>query len=126
MTDIKLVAIDLDGTLLDAKKQVSPRNKLALERLVKSGILVALASARDCASILVKFPFKWPRLYHIGSGGTLVYETATSTMRWAEYLAPGYVQAGYDYLSCPATSCTLKSSNIVHMRDSRVGSRGTV
>jgi len=45
MADVKLVAIDLDGTLLTDDKQVSPRNAAAIKRLLTRGVVVALASA---------------------------------------------------------------------------------
>lgn len=42
----KLVASDLDGTLLDSRGQVSPRAKRAIERVVEQGVHVALTTAR--------------------------------------------------------------------------------
>ena len=40
----KLVAIDLDGTLLDSYGQVSERNKNAIQKAVDLGTKVVLAS----------------------------------------------------------------------------------
>jgi hydroxymethylpyrimidine pyrophosphatase-like HAD family hydrolase len=37
---IRLIAFDLDGTLLNAAKILTPRNKLALERAAEKGILI--------------------------------------------------------------------------------------
>lgn len=47
---IRLIALDLDGTLLDEAKRISPRNRDALRRAVDTGVTVALASGRmtDC------------------------------------------------------------------------------
>lgn len=47
---IRLIALDLDGTLLDAQKTISPRNRAALRRASELGVTVALASGRmtDC------------------------------------------------------------------------------
>ena len=42
----RLVAMDLDGTLLNGRKQVSERTRRALERLHDRGVLAVLASGR--------------------------------------------------------------------------------
>ncbi len=87
MTDIQLIVIDLDGTLLDDQKQLSPRNMAALEQALAHGVWVALATARDCASIKLKVPLTAPGLYYIGSGGALVYDVAADALIWAKYLS---------------------------------------
>ncbi len=43
----KLVAIDLDGTLLNSYGEVSDENKYAIEKAVKKGIIVVLASRKN-------------------------------------------------------------------------------
>jgi HAD superfamily hydrolase (TIGR01484 family) len=43
---IRLVAFDLDGTLLTSDKRLSPANRAALTDIVQSGVRVALASGR--------------------------------------------------------------------------------
>jgi hypothetical protein len=43
---IDLIALDLDGTLLDPKEQISPRNRAAIRRAVEAGIRVVLATGR--------------------------------------------------------------------------------
>ncbi|MHC4252566.1 MAG: Cof-type HAD-IIB family hydrolase [Planctomycetota bacterium] len=47
---IRLIALDLDGTLLNSEKTISPRNRTALRRASDAGVVVALASGRmtDC------------------------------------------------------------------------------
>lgn len=42
----KLVAIDLDGTLLDDQKKISPENIAAIQKLQEAGVVVVLASGR--------------------------------------------------------------------------------
>ncbi|MCM8772559.1 MAG: Cof-type HAD-IIB family hydrolase [candidate division WOR-3 bacterium] len=50
---IKLIAIDLDGTLLDSKGKISKEDKITLKKFAQKGVIVALASGRmtDCVSI---------------------------------------------------------------------------
>lgn len=48
--DIKLVAIDLDGTLLDNDRKISQRAKEAIQRVRAQGVEVTLATGRMFAS----------------------------------------------------------------------------
>ena len=43
---IKLIALDLDGTLLDSEKRLSPRNRAALERAAALGVHVVPTTGR--------------------------------------------------------------------------------
>ena len=47
----KLIAIDLDGTLLNSYGQVSERNREALKRAQEKGIQIVLASGRTTNSV---------------------------------------------------------------------------
>lgn len=46
----KLIAIDLDGTLLDSYGQVSEKSKGVIQKAVNQGIEVVLTSGRGAAS----------------------------------------------------------------------------
>ncbi len=48
----KIAVFDLDGTLTNSKKELSPRNKSALLRLQREGVRVVLASGRPTYGIL--------------------------------------------------------------------------
>lgn len=49
---IKLVALDLDDTLLDNKRRISPRTAELIKKVRKKGILVTLATGRMYSSAL--------------------------------------------------------------------------
>ncbi len=46
MTNIKLIALDLDGTLLNSDKQLTPENAAALEKAASAGIEIVPATGR--------------------------------------------------------------------------------
>ena len=46
MKKIRLVALDIDGTLLDDQKRLPPENRDALQEVARRGIRVAIASGR--------------------------------------------------------------------------------
>lgn len=50
--DIRLIALDLDGTLLNSKKEITPRTCAALEAAMAKGVRVVLASGRSLRGVL--------------------------------------------------------------------------
>ena len=48
---IKLMAFDLDGTLLNSNREISARNHQALQMAMENGIIIALVSGRNFPSI---------------------------------------------------------------------------
>src|SRR5271166_6078448 len=46
MRPIRLIAIDIDGTLLDSKVEISPANLNALRRALEAGIEIVLGTGR--------------------------------------------------------------------------------
>lgn len=77
---IKLIAIDLDGTLLDSKKEISDRNKAALEAAKKAGIKVVICTGRPLAAIetyLEELNLLEEGDYSITFNGGLVQKTNT-------------------------------------------------
>ncbi len=51
MMDIRLIALDMDGTLLNDQKELSPKNRKALESCIRHGILIVPATGRPAAGI---------------------------------------------------------------------------
>lgn len=104
MTPVRLAAIDLDGTLLDDQKRISAGNLVALEHFLTHHGVVALATARDCASIQIKVPLTQPGLFYIGSGGALICRASAQTLPWAKYVPPDLVATAVHFLQqfdCP-------------------------
>ena len=51
MSKIKVLALDLDGTLTNDQKEVTPRTRAALDAAIAQGVTVVLASGRPTAGI---------------------------------------------------------------------------
>ena len=51
MAEIKVLALDLDGTLTNDQKEVTPRTRAALDAAIERGVTVVLASGRPTAGI---------------------------------------------------------------------------
>lgn len=70
----KLIAIDLDGTLLNSYGQVSERNREALRRAQEQGIQIVLASGRTTNSVKNMANELGDNNYIICGNGSLVYD----------------------------------------------------
>ena len=71
--DIKLIVIDLDGTLLNNKHTVSDRNKTAVKKAIEKGIQVVVATGKtrfSAVSILEELGIKSPGVF---TQGLLIY-----------------------------------------------------
>ncbi|MEG1799311.1 MAG: Cof-type HAD-IIB family hydrolase [Synergistaceae bacterium] len=89
----KLIALDMDGTLLNSKSKLTPRTKDVLQRAVRSGIKIMIATGRMYPSALpiireigtefpcvfyngavVRRPASGEKLYELGIGKELTSE----------------------------------------------------
>ncbi|MCI6642792.1 MAG: Cof-type HAD-IIB family hydrolase [Bacteroidales bacterium] len=52
MQNYKMIVLDLDGTLTNSKKEITPRTKAALMRIQAEGVKVVLASGRPTGGIM--------------------------------------------------------------------------
>ena len=52
---IKLIAIDMDGTLLDDNKEISAKNKAILQEAAQDGIKIVLCTGRPKSGIMPYF-----------------------------------------------------------------------
>ncbi len=50
--EYKVIALDLDGTLTNSRKEVSPRNKEAIRKAIEKGVHVVLASGRPMPGVV--------------------------------------------------------------------------
>ena len=86
-SDIKLVAIDLDGTLLNDAKEVTQRTVASLARLEPRGVHVVIASARPPRS--VRHIYRRLRLttLQVNYNGALIWDESTRQAFYHQPLA---------------------------------------
>ena len=48
---IKVLALDLDGTLTNTNKEITPRTRAALRRAAEAGVRIVLASGRPTVGV---------------------------------------------------------------------------
>src|SRR4051812_33412172 len=71
---IRLVAIDLDGTLLNDSKEVTQRTAAALKCLPNSGVKVVIASARPPRSVAGFYRELGLDTWQINYNGALIWD----------------------------------------------------
>lgn len=81
------VIVDLDGTLLNAQRQCSPRNRQALERCRQMGIPVIIATSRSPRSIRQLLSAAFLHQYsHVVLNGALAWAAAPFQGRYQQPL----------------------------------------
>lgn len=77
MLPIRLVALDLDGTVFDDQKRISPRTLAAIQAALEQGVLVLPATGRNLRGVPKEF-LEMPGVrYALTSNGATVSEIAT-------------------------------------------------
>jgi 5-amino-6-(5-phospho-D-ribitylamino)uracil phosphatase len=98
----KLIAIDLDGTLLDADHAVNPRTRAALLAARRAGLAVCLATGRSYVETLPiwrDLALEPPYEPLILIGGTLVCEPDTGRTLWQQSIAADLARQYADALA---------------------------
>src|SRR5215470_14737217 len=78
---IKLLAIDLDGTLLNSRGEIPDKNKTAIKRAEGAGVLVTIASGRrfrDARPVGLELGLNAPLVTH--NGALLKYADSLETV----------------------------------------------
>lgn len=86
--DFRLIAIDLDGTLLSPESQVTPRTKAAVQAVVDAGLQVCFATGRNWTEsrrILAAVGHEGPMVF---VGGAMVVDTRLGQTLHCQRMAP--------------------------------------
>lgn len=83
----KLMAIDLDGTLLNSKGEVSEATKSALKKAMNNGIEIVLASGRTIESIENLANELGTNKYLISGNGAVVYDIQNKKVIYDNFLS---------------------------------------
>ena len=78
---IRLIGTDLDGTLLDDKKMITLKNRLAIRKAVLKGVKVVITTGRPMCDTMINY-YKDLNLYQkneymIGFNGAVIYDIYT-------------------------------------------------
>src|SRR6266567_4078078 len=71
---VRMVAIDLDGTLLSSRKTITPKTHAALKAAVAAGVKIVLATARPPRSVRTYYEALKLDMPTINYNGALVWD----------------------------------------------------
>ena len=83
----KLIAIDLDGTLLNSYGQISPKNKQAVQSAIQKGAEVVLTSGRGIMSVKNLADEVNANNYIICGNGAMVYDVKKENLLYSNFLS---------------------------------------
>ena len=73
MANIKLIALDMDGTLFDDHGKISKKDRETLQRATEAGVAVAIATGRAYTELPVQMLYDIGVRYAITGNGSAVY-----------------------------------------------------
>ncbi len=74
MKKIKLIALDMDGTLFDNQGEITEKNRVALKKAAEAGTAVVVATGRAYAELPVDMLYDIGVRYAITGNGSAVYK----------------------------------------------------
>ena len=98
----KLLFLDLDGTLLDDHKQITPGNRLALQQALERGHGVIITTGRPLKSAMDqahKLELDKPGCFLIAYNGAVVYDWATQQQIFCRTLTQAQVDRVFDRMN---------------------------
>lgn len=115
MTELKIVVCDLDGTLLNSKREVSIATKKAIEECKDRGIKFLIASGRPLHGIKIKVK-EWQIEVDgiIASNGAEVYDSATDETKRNYELQPETLQMIYKRFAPLQMNACVYSETKIH------------
>jgi len=115
--NVRLLATDLDGTLLTRNHEVTPDNKNAIETCVKRGLCVVAATGRSRYSIPGSVTDIPGMKYLITANGAVVFESKSNDIIYERYLSREALEYVKPLLRDPEIMCELFWDGIPHVQN---------
>jgi len=110
-SNIQLVAVDLDGTLLDSNKQVSDATAAALACLPAQSVRLVIASARPPRSVRPIYSALKLNTWQINYNGALIWDEPSQTVLYHAPMKPelvlSVIERARDMFEEVAVSCEI-------------------
>ena len=92
MNTYDLIGFDMDGTLLNSQKRISPKTLEAVNRAAEAGKTVILSTGRGISE-LTEFGEPLSKIhYYVCESGALIYDAWEKKILHAETLQPDVVE----------------------------------
>ena len=84
MSEYKLIGLDMDGTLLNSKKKITPENMAAIEKAFSQGKEVVLSTGRSVAELREYTDIIKGLKYLVCTSGAMVYDLEKEEIIYAD------------------------------------------
>ena len=74
MNEIKLIALDMDGTLFNSQGEISQKDRNAIRKATEAGVAVAVATGRSYIELPIELLYEIGVRYAITGNGSAVYK----------------------------------------------------
>ncbi|ARP50147.1 Cof-type HAD-IIB family hydrolase [Caproicibacterium sp. XB2] len=106
--NIKLLAIDMDGTTLNSKNTLSAENQAALECAIQSGVYIVPTTGRQYSGLPPELQKVHGIRYCLCSNGAVVYDCLQKKVLYQDLMDCSLALRVLDELSCyPDVSCDV-------------------
>lgn len=114
---VKMLVLDLDGTLLNDQKIISDRSKKALAKLHENGVVIVFASGRtNFMMSLYKEPYVVCD-YHLSFNGGMIEELRTGEILYQVSIKPEIAKQVWQYLSIKSDIYTCYTKDTMFFSD---------
>ena len=96
---VKMIVVDLDGTILNSNRKISALTKNYLKELKNKGYIITIATGRIYASALKAADGCDFASYIISDTGSCVYDRNKSDVVFSNYINQEIAQKIFDYYS---------------------------
>lgn len=87
LSNIKIIFIDIDGTLVNSRNHVSMKTKRSIKRVVNNGVYVVITSGRNCMYCVDKSRKALASKIVISSNGAEVYDYSLGNFISNDYIS---------------------------------------
>ena len=92
---VRLIGLDIDGTLLNSRKQITPRTREAVEAAARAGVHIAYVTGRPLAGTAGPIRLDGVR-YIIASNGATTHDVVSGALLRGRFEPPCAVRVGFD------------------------------
>ncbi|MCL2110827.1 MAG: Cof-type HAD-IIB family hydrolase [Clostridiales bacterium] len=115
----KLVAMDLDGTLLTSKRELTDANSRALRTLADRGVVLAIATGRSRSSIPDTISSLYGVRYLITANGSKIFATEPEELVYEKYIMVKAIEYIAPFFSDDEVMCEVFWDGAPHVEESR-------
>jgi Cof subfamily protein (haloacid dehalogenase superfamily) len=118
MNDIKLIALDLDDTLLRSDLTISLRTRKTLKKAAAKGAAIAIATGRVLSGTEKYLRFlglNKSKGYAVCGNGTIIYESDTGKAVWESKLDPHTALTAFNLLDAEGFPVLIFEHNVTYV-----------